>query len=256
MRAALATTLSLLAMALSGCGSSAPHPATPDTSAASEPATSASTKTSTASGASAKPSKSAPAVSQEVGSLDKQAVEQQFGALTKRAEKCQEDRRKQVEKLDFLAGQIEVEIRVLEDGQIKSVLAPRSSVGDRIVEKCILDAARTLSWPKPEGGREGIAKSTLSLPMRGDRDAVAWDAAKAASAVSKAKAAVGKCRGDKSFSVEATAYVDTDGKVIAAGLSLPDAAQAESADCIADALRAMSFASPGGWPAKVSFSIN
>jgi hypothetical protein len=206
-------------------------------------------------GRSGKPGGGGPAVSQDVGALDKTAVDAQFEVLKRRAEKCQDDRRVQVEKLDFVSGTLEFEVRIGEDGKVRALLAPHSTVGDRVVEKCILEAARSLAWPRPEGGREGIARSTFSLPMKADRDAVAWEPSKAAEAASKARSAVQACRAGKPGAVEITAYVDTDGKVLAAGVSMPDASYADGADCVFDAIRGVKFPSPGGWPAKVTFTI-
>lgn len=199
--------------------------------------------------------KSAPDVKGEVGALDAGAVKKNFGSLAQKAERCQDDRRKQSEKLDFLAGEFKIEVRVNEDGSVKSASLSRSTIGDRVVEKCIVDAARAMTWPRPEGGMMGIAGNEITLPMKGDREAVPWGADKASSTLSKAQGALGACKSGAKGGHEVTIYVDTDGKVIAAGASQGDPEKASTADCIADAVKGLKFPSPGGWPAKVTAPV-
>ena len=51
-------------------------------------------------------------------------------------------------------------------------------------------------------------------------------------------------------------YVGTNGKAQAVGLSTGDEKGEKAASCVVSALRAVSFPSPGSWPAKVSFPID
>ena len=186
-----------------------------------------------------------------MGALDAGAVGKNFTTLKSQADRCQDDRRKQNDRLDFVTGDLTLEVRVGEDGSVKSAALIRSTIGDRVIEKCIVDAARALSWPKPQGGVTGIASNELSLPMKGDREAVPWSADKVTSALSRAQSALAAC---KAPGAQITAYVGTDGHVIAAGASQPDPAQPAAPDCLVDAIKGLTFPSPGGWPARVTFA--
>gem|GEM_PF-36225 len=203
----------------------------------------------------AKP-KAGPDLKAEVGALDAGVVKKNFASLSQKVERCQDERRKQNEKLDFLSGDLKIEVWVAEDGSVKAAFLPRSTLGDRALEKCIVDAARSLPWPKPDGGLKGVASNEFQLPMKADREAVPWASDKAESTVARAKSALGSCRSGGKGPADVTLYVDTDGKVISAGASQPDPEKSPSPDCLVDAVKGLKFPSPGGWPAKVTVAIN
>ena len=228
------------ALLAGGCAAAPPPPAE-------EPAPSE--------GAKRRPDSDGPEVKQAVGAMNEEAVTRVFGRLLPKIEKCQDDRRRDESRLDFLSGEVKIEVRVDESGAAKRVFLTRSTLGDRDVEKCITQAAQGQSWPKPVGGLEGVARSEFNLPMKGDRDAVAWEPKKVADAVSRARSALRQCGPGKGAGVEVTAYVGEGGKVIAAGASTPAEGSAQVADCLAGAARAMRMPSPGGWPAKVTFTV-
>jgi hypothetical protein len=198
----------------------------------------------------------APDIKQAVGALDQKEVKQTFTSLLQKVEQCQDDRRKQNDRLDFLAGDVKIEVRVNESGAASSVTLLQTTLGDRVVEKCIADAARALRWPRPQGGLEGIAGNEFSLPVKAERDAVAWGSEKADGPLARGRSALAACKAGSKGRVDVTAYVDTDGKVITAGASQPDPTKPGMADCLADATRKLTFPSPGGWPAKITFAVD
>ncbi|MCC6645570.1 MAG: hypothetical protein IT374_08375 [Polyangiaceae bacterium] len=196
----------------------------------------------------------APDVKGEIGALDAKAVTATFEGAMKKVEACQDDRRRADERLDFLSGEVSVEVRVTEAGAARAVWLTRSTVGDRATERCIVAALGAAAWPKPQGGREGIAKNGFTLPMKGDRDAVAWDAAKVAGELAKARAALAACT--KGGHAEVTLYVDAQGKVITAGAASAADGGDAAADCLAREVSKLKFSSPGGWPAKVTATVD
>jgi hypothetical protein len=197
---------------------------------------------------------STPDIQADIGGLNADDVQRAFQKLMPRIEQCQDDRRKEVDKLDFLAGDVSIEVHVDGSGQAKDAFLARTTLGDRATEKCIIDAVKKSSWPKPVGGREGIAKSDFQLPMKGERDAVAWDKGKVAENVNRAKSAFRSC--SSGGGAEITAYVDSDGKVISAGASQTKQGGDAAADCLAAATKGVKMPSPGGWPAKVTFTLD
>jgi outer membrane biosynthesis protein TonB len=192
-------------------------------------------------------------VKAEVGALDAKAVKKNFEEILRKIEGCQEARRKEEGRLDFLAGDLKLEVRVGEDGKVKSAFLPVSTVGDLKLEACALDAARAASWPRPEGGVTGIASNEFHVPMKGDREATPWPADKVSSAL--ASAALQPCKAGVQGTIEVTLYVDTDGKVISAGASRPDPEKPEVAACVVKAVQGLKFPSPGSWPAKVTVPL-
>ncbi len=191
-----------------------------------------------------------PDIKGEIGALDAAAVTAVFEGAMKKVEACQDDRRKRDDRLDFLSGEVAVEVRVTEAGAAREVTLTKSTLGDRVVERCIVSALKAASWPRPQGGREGIAKNGFSLPMKGDREAVPWEAVKVSSELAKAKGALHACT--KGGPTELTMYVGVDGKVLSAGASGVDAA----ADCLASEASKLKFSSPGGRPAKVTATVD
>jgi hypothetical protein len=236
MRRALPVVLVLL---LAGCGSAPPPP--PKEAPPTAPT--------------ARKESKVPDIKGEIGALDEKAVSKTFEKLLRRVEECQDRRRKENDKLDFLAGDVALEVRVKEDGSAREAFLVRSTIGDRVVEKCIVDAAKTASWPQPVGGREGIAKNEFTLPQKSEREAVPWDPSKIEKAVSKSKSQLRACTAGKKGPFVVTAYVDSDGKVIAAGSPQPTDGTDVVADCLADATKGVKMPSPGGWPAKVTFNV-
>ena len=199
--------------------------------------------------------KTGPSVESEIGALDKDATIRAFNSLIPRIEKCQDDRRAKEERLDFLAGDIGIKVRIKADGSARWAYLTKSTLGDRPVETCILEAAKRVSWPKPQGG-EGIAENELTLPMKGDRDAVAWSADKVVKEVPNIKGQLNGCRQGKQGTFPITAYVDKEGKVISAGAATPIEEADGAAECMVKTVRGWQLPSPGGFPAKVTFAVD
>jgi hypothetical protein len=196
-----------------------------------------------------------PSVSAEQGALDEQKVTKTFTKMANVFDKCQDSRRSADQKLDFLSGDVNIEVHVMYDGKVNAWLT-HSTIGDWETEQCIIKAVQQASWPKPEGGKRGVAKTSFQLPQKGDRDAVAWDSSKVEKEVGAANDLFKKCQESGSPSaLEVTAYVDTSGSVISVGASVPTTTKHSAVSCLVDAVKTLKFESPGGWPAKVTFTL-
>jgi hypothetical protein len=188
----------------------------------------------------------------ELGSIDPGAVKKAFTALDGAFMNCQKSALSRVE---VLSGSAKFFLRVGEDGSAKYTYLEDSELGDRDTEKCLLDAVKGASWPKPDGG-EAEVRYGMELPLQATRPANDWASEKVTSALAKHGEAIDKCKAGAAGTFRATMYVGTGGKVLAAGVSASTRDAADKADCLSEALVKMKgLPSPGSWPAKVSFGL-
>lgn len=185
----------------------------------------------------------------ELGVLDEGKVRDTFERIWKSdMETC----RKQSN--EFVAGDITVRLRINHEGGVKWAYLKGSTLGDRNVEKCILDAVRKATWPTPEGGDDGIAEQELPFAELADRPALEWDPDIVRKAVSGASEKLSRCKSNGPITV--TAIVKTDGTVLSAGAYGPDENSEEAVDCVVDVVRGIKFPTPGSWAAKATFEVN
>jgi hypothetical protein len=194
----------------------------------------------------------APSVSAEIGGLNADEVKAIFDGSKGGLTQCMQKGAKRVE---FLGGDVEFFLKIDTEGKVAHAHVKRSTIGDRATEKCMLGVLRGKSWPKPVGGEMGIAQGGIGFDMLNDvREPTSWSSDDAAPGLEKISSRLSACKHGKS-GFEATMYVDTDGKVLSAGVAPPDEDGEESVDCIVEALEGGTFPSPGSWPAKVTLSL-
>jgi len=142
-------SLSLLFGSLA-CGSSTPEPASSDQSTAVDGQ-----------------KRTGPAVSMDadIGALDEAKVLSTFQSAQSAISSCLT---RGAERLPYLAGRVRFHVRVDQAGKATSVHLEASDIGDRTTEECMLRALSQKSWPAPEGGREGIAKTEFSFDPPGN----------------------------------------------------------------------------------------
>jgi hypothetical protein len=192
-------------------------------------------------------------MSSEIGALDEGAVTKTFDASVPELTRCLGDGAKRVE---YLGGAVDFVLRIDETGQVAHSHLERSTLGDRATEQCMLRALGGRSWPKPMGGKSGIARKGFEFdPPNDTRPPTEWSADRVGEALTRAEKQLTECKGDASGSFEATLYVDTSGKAIGVGVTPPDEPADSKTDCIVEVLRGLSYPSPGSWPAKVTFKL-
>jgi hypothetical protein len=220
---------------LLGCGESTPTPKTAD----SEPE-------------SHEERGSSVSVSSEIGGLDETKVNAAFESSLSGLQRCLQQGSTRVE---FLGGQVSFFVKIDTAGKVDGAYLEKSTLGDRDTEKCMLDALRSRSWPKPIGGDHGLARKSFDFDPPNDvRPPADYDQEHLSKALDKISDKVASCKGAKG-SYEATIYVATDGSVLAAGVTPPDEVGEESVDCLVSTLKSAAFPSPGSWPAKVTFPL-
>ncbi|HEX7666739.1 MAG TPA: AgmX/PglI C-terminal domain-containing protein [Polyangiaceae bacterium] len=228
---------------LAACGGSTPPATTPTTE-----------DTASTSGAQAG-NGNVPQVSQELGSIDPNAVERQFEKLQGKIQGCFKTG---LGKVEYLNGDVSVFLRVGTDGSVKYGYFEDSSLGDRDTEKCILSTLTGASWPKPQGGEAEVRKS-FGFDAPGDvRAPTAWSGDKIAAALGKAQSQIDGCKAGVSGTFKGAAYVQPDGKkgkVQAVGLAAPSKEGADKIDCLIGVVQGLELPSPGSYAAKVPLGL-
>ncbi len=193
-------------------------------------------------------------MSQELGQIDPKKAQAAFDRANPKILACQT---KALQRLDFLAGDAKFFARIDATGKVRWIYFEESQIGDRETEKCVLDVLRDVAWPAPEGGEAEIHKG-FGYDLRDAREPTPWGADKAAPHLASIADQVKHCRGSSKMSFTVTAYVEPDGKhgkIAAVGVAASSKEAAEKADCIVDAVKAMKLPSPGGYAAKLTFSL-
>jgi hypothetical protein len=184
------------------------------------------------------------------GTLSQQEIQSVLEPKLPKLLRCVQQRRGVLEPL---AGEITFAFHVATNGAVVSVNLTHSTLGDRDTERCMLQIVEAARFPPPHGG-EADFSWPLQVPDDPDvRPAVelAGDTVRA-SLGSQLSELSARCGGGQ---VIATAYVDPDGAVLAAGVAAPDIANPAQFDCISEGVRALRLPSPGSYLGKVSFTI-
>ncbi len=195
---------------------------------------------------------SRPTVSSEIGGLDESKVNAIFESSLSGLERCLHQGSSRVE---FLGGSVSFFVMIDTSGKVEATYLEKSTLGDRDTEKCMLDALRAKSWPRPVDGDHGLARKSFDFDPPNDvRPPADYDQEHLSKALDKISGKLASCKSGGG-SYEATIYVATDGSVLAAGVTPPDKDGEESVDCLVSTLKSASFPSPGSWPAKITFTL-
>ena len=193
-------------------------------------------------------------VSAEIGAMDEAATQEVFEKAAPKLTRCFEQALRRV---PYLGGEVRLALRVTESGAARWVYVKDSTLGDRQAETCMVEALKSASWPKPQGG-EGLAENSYTFePSPDERPPVGWTPDALGAPFQDALPQLNDCRkGAGTGALKATMYVDPDGKVLAAGVSGSDDRAESAASCVVDALRGVTFPSPGSYDAKVTVAID
>jgi hypothetical protein len=191
--------------------------------------------------------------SSEIGGMNEEEVDAAFSSSVSGLKSCLS---RGAERVEFLGGSVSFFLKIDSGGKVDHAHLEHSTLGDRTTERCMLDALRAKSWPKPVGGDHGLARKSFSFDPPNDvREPTFWEERDAAPGLKKLADEVSKCKDGRGGAYEATFYVGTDGKVLAAGVTPPNEDGDAAVDCLVSVLEAASFPSPGSWPAKVTLTL-
>ena len=186
---------------------------------------------------------------QEFGGMNEEKVNKTLERLQPELEECLMEGYKRVE---FLGGEFAFLVKVDVKGDAVAAQAERSTLGDYQTEQCMLGKLKASKWPKPVGGLIGLARSSVEFDPPSDvRAPVEWSDTDVTAVLAEAESSLRSCGSGGPFSL--TAYVNTKGNVMSAGVAHADDAGDDVAACLVGAVQNLKFPSPGSWPAKVSF---
>jgi hypothetical protein len=189
----------------------------------------------------------------EIGALNEDAVSRIFEGAQGGLLRCL---RKGADRVELLGGDVGFFVSVDATGRAAEVRLEHSTLGDRATEQCMLGVLGKRSWPKPVGGRTGVAKKSMSFEMPNDvREPVQWASDDIAETLSKLEKQVKSFTGNAGTMYEVTAYIDTSGSPLSVGVACANGAITSAADCLVAAIMGTKFRSPGSYPAKVSFEL-
>ncbi len=158
--------------------------------------------------------------------------------------------------IEFLGGELELYFRVKTDGRVRFVYLRRSTLGDRVTERCIEAAAARFRFTAPDGGEVEFA-TPLSLEAPEDvRPPVAWPESRVGALVRREGALILADCGVSDASLRVTAYVGRGGDVMAVGAAVDDPEGGAALDCVSERIERWSMPDPGSYPAKITFGLD
>lgn len=149
--------------------------------------------------------------------------------------------------LEVLAGEVTIGFRIAVDGRVAAAKLLKSTLGDRVTERCILSIARTIRFSRPNGG-EAEASHSFGVALPEDtRAPEIWPSQRASRQLGNG-ASLKSC-GSVEGALTAAIYIGPGGRPLAAGASgdMDDRAL----DCVANKLSSLRFDDPGSYPAKI-----
>lgn len=239
----------LLALTLAACGTTHPLPPTPTPAPAPPPAPRASAVPHAQGGCSAAGGMQ---IEGQLGTIPVENVRRVVRDGNAGLQACFTRR---LDALPCLAGRVELKLRVGTDGAVRWAAPTSTTMGDREVERCMIDHARSLRFSAPCGGE---AEVSTSIEMDGGPDArpaTEWPAARLAAQLRLRRAQLAACRGQSRAAVTVTLYVAQDGSVAAAGASAADEDGLAVSECALREVRGWRLPSPGSWYARASFTL-
>lgn len=195
----------------------------------------------------------------EIGALDEEAVEATFDNAAGELFACY---RQGLGRVAYLGGYSLFEVQIDPAGRATALFPKESTLGDRETESCMIEALSGQLWPKPVGGRKGIAARRFDFDPSGSvRPPEPWDQAQVTAALHAQAEALDACRqASASPGLIATLYVQDDGTgeaghALAAGIASQSTPDGAALDCLVEVLMGAEYPTPGSWVAKVTFEL-
>ncbi len=122
------------------------------------------------------------------GTMDPAAIEKAMAGHTTALADCYTE---QVGTRRWLGGEVKLHWRIDGNGTLTSVALGDGDLGAWPIEKCMLEIARTIAFPKPKGGK---TEFTVPLQFSAKGKAVVWDADRSLAAIGGQTKKLDECR--------------------------------------------------------------
>ncbi|MCB9544769.1 MAG: AgmX/PglI C-terminal domain-containing protein [Myxococcales bacterium] len=156
----------------------------------------------------------------------------------------------------FVNGEVQLSFLVGVDGRVREVFVSESSLGSWSIEDCLVQTARFLEFPPPEGGPARFIFPFLwnDAARRLTRQ---MDAAWGYETVRGNRKLVRECRATHKVegSFHITVYVGARGRVLDAGFHSAKPTGDRFPACIVEAVRSMTFPDPGAATYKYALLV-
>jgi hypothetical protein len=188
----------------------------------------------------------------QLGHLTQAQLNAVLGPATQQLAGCYNDR---LAEHPYLAGHIELKIRIGADGVPLWVAPVNSTLGDRPTEQCMIERAMALRFPRPRGGE---TETTFPLDLEGGEDArpaTPWPPSRVDRVVGQHRAELQQCMQGATGPFDVTLYAARGGTVSTAGVSFASNAGASVADCLVRQVSGWRVPDPGSWYAKTTIHL-
>ena len=196
------------------------------------------------------------------GTMDPALIEKAMAGHTAALADCYTER---VGTRRWLGGEVKLHWRIDGNGALTSVALGDGDLGAWPIEKCMLDIARTITFPKPKGGQ---TEFTVPLQFSAKGKAVVWDADRSLAAIGGQTKKLEECRklaqlpatssGDATTTIAITMYVGPGGKAHSVGFAttagLPPAD--DWFDCVEKIAMGWRLPDPRGQYSKLAISVD
>ena len=189
------------------------------------------------------------AISGTLGAIKQVDIERTMHYEVSKMARCFAD---QYSRIPYLMGDIELAFRIGTSGRVKWVYPSASTIGDHLTEKCILERAGAITFPKPVGGDAEFkysfamdAMPNVEAPAQLDSTIVFNQTASWLEAVNTS------C--EQAHGLHITAYLNEDGWV-ALGAGVDSLETLPHVECVLGVLMAQEPPNPGR-AAKISFTL-
>jgi hypothetical protein len=197
---------------------------------------------------------SAPAIEYDLGGIDPNIWKKKVDALKGGWMECYKTAHEHHETLE---GKLTFTVRTNKDGSVKWAFIKDSDLGNRAVEKCVIDSIKASNFGPPMDAKEGEMQAhSVGWPL--DDEARPADPGAQGSvlpSIEKAKGKLDACRNGAKGKMTATIYIAKGGKPISVGLAIDDPTLDPAIDCAVDVLMKLHYVNKASWPTKVTVQL-
>ena len=197
-----------------------------------------------------------PSLEYELGPVSPDILKKRLAALKPKWTECYQTARGHNE---TLSGTLTFTVRTNKDGSVKWAYVTETDLGDRDVEKCVIDSIKDTNWGAPMDAKEGEIKSHTFGWETGDDDpqAVGGEEGQVMPAIKKAKEKLDACRKNAGATgtIKATLTVAPKGKPLSVGVAVSDPSADGAVDCLVGVLQALTYTNRASQPVKVTVVV-